>query len=324
MEEENTKVFISHAGEDNERFVFGFAEKLYAKGIEAWVDRWEMLPGDSIIEKIFEEGIAQAQAMVVVVSEYSINKPWVREELNAGMVRKIDGVSKLIPVVIGSVEDSGVPESLKTSVWEKIEDLDNYEAEFSRIVDAIYGRREKPLLGERPEYLSDELKTVRDLSAADSLILKLSCEAEIERGQKGATVDPESVIEKAQSAGVHQEQALESMTILNDRGYMETSHRLGSTVPGHLTLTDYGFDEYGHTYIPEYDSLIRSVGLQILNHDMHDSADIAKALDQPLAIIERIFSLFDLNGYVTIFPETSFSLQIARVSPELRRWLEDL
>jgi len=56
---------------------------------------------------------------------------------------------------------------------------------------------------------------------------------------------------------------------------------------------------------------------------MHDSADIAKALHQSLAIIERIFGLFELNGYVTIFPETSFSLQIARVSPELRRWLED-
>ena len=39
MQTENPRVFISHAGEDNERFVFGFAEKLYANGIQAWVDR---------------------------------------------------------------------------------------------------------------------------------------------------------------------------------------------------------------------------------------------------------------------------------------------
>ena len=323
MQTENPRVFISHAGEDNERFVFGFAEKLYAEGIEAWVDRWEMRPGDSIIDRIFEEGIAQAQAMIVVISEHSVDKPWVRAELNAGAVRRIEGLSHLIPVVIGEVDDAQIPESLRNVLWIRIANLDDYDAEFSQIVDAIYGHREKPPLGQRRAYLSDELETVRDLSAADSLILKLSCEAEIESGQKGAGVAPKSVIEKAQSAGVHQEQAVDSMAILNGRGYIETRHTMGSTVPHHLTITDFGFDEYGHTYIPEYDSLIRAVGLQILNHGMHDSANIADALDQPLTIIERIFGLFEMGGYITIFRETSISLQIARVSPELRRWLED-
>lgn len=37
------KVFISHASEDKVRFVLGFAEKLRAAGIDAWLDRWEML-----------------------------------------------------------------------------------------------------------------------------------------------------------------------------------------------------------------------------------------------------------------------------------------
>ncbi len=190
MQTENPRVFISHAGEDNERFVFGFAEKLYANGIQAWVDRWEMLPGDSIIDRIFEEGIAQA--MIVVVSEHSVDKPWVKAELNTGVVRRIDGLSRLIPVIVGDVDDTQLPESLRDTLWIRISDLDDYDAEFSQIIDAIYRRRKKFPLGERPEYLSDELRTVRDLSAADSLVLKLSCEAEIESGQRGATVNPES------------------------------------------------------------------------------------------------------------------------------------
>ncbi len=134
MQPENPRVFISHASEDKDRFVLGFATKLYSRGIEAWVDRWEMLPGDSLIDKIFEEGIANAQAMIVVVSEHSVNKPWVREELNAGMVRKINGVSKLIPVVIGNVDESQMPESLKATVWERVTDLSDYESEFETIV----------------------------------------------------------------------------------------------------------------------------------------------------------------------------------------------
>ena len=36
------KVFVSHAGEDKDRFVLGFATRLRAKGIDAWLDKCEM------------------------------------------------------------------------------------------------------------------------------------------------------------------------------------------------------------------------------------------------------------------------------------------
>lgn len=53
------KVFVSHASEDKERFVNEFATKLRVNGIDAWLDKWEMLPGDSLVDKIFEEGFKE-------------------------------------------------------------------------------------------------------------------------------------------------------------------------------------------------------------------------------------------------------------------------
>ncbi len=53
------KVFVSHASEDKDRFVLDFAARLRAKGIDAWVDKWEMHAGDKLIDKIFEEGIKE-------------------------------------------------------------------------------------------------------------------------------------------------------------------------------------------------------------------------------------------------------------------------
>ncbi len=50
------KVFVSHASEDKDRFVTKFATKLREKGVDAWLDKWEMLPGDSLVDKFFEEG----------------------------------------------------------------------------------------------------------------------------------------------------------------------------------------------------------------------------------------------------------------------------
>lgn len=57
------RVFVSHASEDKERFVNGFATRLRANGVDAWLDKWEMLPGDSLVGKIFEEGLKDAQAV---------------------------------------------------------------------------------------------------------------------------------------------------------------------------------------------------------------------------------------------------------------------
>src|ERR1700750_1643014 len=105
----NPKVFVSHASEDKDRFVMNFAARLRAKGIDAWVDRWEMLPGDSLIEKIFEDGIKNAQAVVVVLSNNSVNKPWVREELNAAFVKRINSGRKQIPIWLEAVGVPGGP-----------------------------------------------------------------------------------------------------------------------------------------------------------------------------------------------------------------------
>lgn len=115
------RVFISHASEDKERFVNGFAEKLRQNGVDAWLDRWEMLPGDSLVDKVYEEGLKGTDAVIVVLSQASIRKRWVREELNASVVKRITTGVKLIPVVIEKCE---IPEALVSTVWQSIEDID--------------------------------------------------------------------------------------------------------------------------------------------------------------------------------------------------------
>src|SRR6185437_15157543 len=59
------RVFLSHASEDKERFVIRFAERLVERGVDVWLDKWEILPGDSLVDKIFEEGLAKASAVIV-------------------------------------------------------------------------------------------------------------------------------------------------------------------------------------------------------------------------------------------------------------------
>jgi hypothetical protein len=320
VQSENPKVFISHASEDKERFVLRFAETLYSKGIVAWVDQWEILPGDSLVRKIFDEGIGHADAVIVVISEFSINKRWVREELDVSTVRKIEDGIKLIPVVIGDVEKHQIPTSLRATVWEQIDNLGEYEAQMSRIVDAIYDRRKKPPLGPQPEYTRADLGVVPELTPSDSVVLKLCCELEIEGGEREELLDPQKVIEAAEGMGLHQEQIVESMEILDGRGYLKATHTMGSTVPYGLGVTTFGFDEYARTYMPGYNRLTREIGHQIVNHEVRSVSSIAEGVDAPIVIVEHILEMFEANGFVSFFRETG-PLHISRVSPEMKRWL---
>lgn len=62
------KVFLSHASEDKDRFVVDFARQLRENGVDVWLDQWEMKPGDSLVGKIFEEGLKDARAVIIVLS----------------------------------------------------------------------------------------------------------------------------------------------------------------------------------------------------------------------------------------------------------------
>jgi hypothetical protein len=137
--------FLSHASDDKDRFVLGFAEKLREHGIELWLDEWEILPGDRIVGKVFEEGLKNAEVIIVVLSNISVAKPWVRAELEVAVVKRIEEGIRIIPLVID--KDCPVPEALKADVRVVINDLNNYEPELKSIVNAVYRIYDKPPLG---------------------------------------------------------------------------------------------------------------------------------------------------------------------------------
>lgn len=128
----NPKVFISHSTADKVRFIIPFAERLRKDGIDAWVDKWEILPGDSLVNKIFNEGIGQADKAIIVLSENSVTSRWVNEELDSVVVKKIEGKCRLIPIII---DNCSIPTALKHLKYVKISNLAYYENEYKEIVE---------------------------------------------------------------------------------------------------------------------------------------------------------------------------------------------
>jgi hypothetical protein len=311
------KVFVSHASEDKERFVNDFAFKLRQRGIDAWLDKWEMLPGDSLVNKIFEEGIKNASAVIVVLSQFSVQKPWVREELNSAFVKKVSEGSKLIPVVI---EDCEVPEALKHTVWQHIEDLSNYETSLERIISSILGTTDKPPLGQLPKYAVDALNEgINGLSPIDGLVLKLSCEEALR--EEEFLVNPGKAFLKEDSLLMPEEELKESLEVLDQNGYIKLLRRLGAGF-FHFRVTAFGFNEYARAHIQDYEQIIRSIASLIVNKNMLDNMSIKEELKINVLIINHILDNLEMNRHIAQSKTVNRIHRIYNVSPSLKRMLQ--
>lgn len=310
----NPKVFLCHASEDKERFVLEFATKLRQKGIDVWLDVWEMYPGDSVVDKIFNEGIKNADAFIIVISKNSIEKSWVKEELNAAVIKRIEKKCKLIPVVIDQCE---IPACLKSLIWEKIGDLKNYESGLDRIVYSIFEISKKSEIGKEPNYVTLKIDIIPNLSEIDSLILKVSCEQAIKNND--LLIDSIENIGELNNCDIPKEHLEESVQILDGRGYLKI-------IPDRFTLpsffiTTFGFSEYAKIFVENYNDMIESISFDLVNKKHEDNFSIQKSVSFPIVFVDHILDLLKDRGFIESSKVSGGGILIFNVSPELKRIL---
>lgn len=90
-------VFISHATEDNERFVNEFVEELKNRNVTVWVDALRIQWGDSL-RKSIDEGLKKSRFGIVVISPYFIAKGWTQYELDGLFEREMSGGKVILPI----------------------------------------------------------------------------------------------------------------------------------------------------------------------------------------------------------------------------------
>ncbi|MFW5983567.1 MAG: toll/interleukin-1 receptor domain-containing protein [bacterium] len=115
------KVFFSHASEDKplvEQVFLRVIEKF--PQIEAWLDKYEILGGDDLIETV-HKGIEQSDKFLIFLSPNSIDKPWVRTELRKALSDEISGIKPefIVPIKVGHI--SQFPPFLESKFYIDIE-----------------------------------------------------------------------------------------------------------------------------------------------------------------------------------------------------------
>ena len=135
-------IFISYSSKDKsvaERLAYELKEK----GYNIWLDKWEILVGQNIVDEVYK-AIRLSKYMIVVLSKSSSQSKWVREELTTGKLQEIEQQRvKVLPVII---EKCRIPTPLETK---RYADLTNWHDGVKNLLASLQGyESEKKLKGE--------------------------------------------------------------------------------------------------------------------------------------------------------------------------------
>lgn len=97
-------VFICHASENKADVALPLHAALAERGINAFVDCFEINWGDSLVAKI-NTALQKSKYVIAVISEESLNKSWPMKELHAVLSSEIGSEqTKLLPLMVGDGE----------------------------------------------------------------------------------------------------------------------------------------------------------------------------------------------------------------------------
>lgn len=158
------RAFISYSHKDDE-FAERLASSLTSQGQPVWFAKWDIGPGDSIVSKIFEEGLSNAAAIIVVLSKESTQSKWVREELNLATLRRIEEHTRVIPVL---KEDVDIPSALRTLHW--VDMRTHFDDGVRSIINTLNGVSTRPVLGPPPAHILNLTRPLGGLSRLASAV----------------------------------------------------------------------------------------------------------------------------------------------------------
>ena len=106
-------IFVSYSHKEKE-FVDQLCRNLISEKIHLWMDRWELKPGDSLIDSV-QIALEHAGAILVVLSKSYVESTWCKKEMNAGLIRELEKKGNIIiPIVI---ENCNIPIFLREKMY---------------------------------------------------------------------------------------------------------------------------------------------------------------------------------------------------------------
>src|SRR5262245_59077695 len=91
--------FLSHSSKDA-ALAEQIATALVANGVDTFYSDWSIVDGDSLVKKV-EQGLEDCTHFLVLLTPESLASNWVQTEIDAGLVKAIEGQCRFISLLYG-------------------------------------------------------------------------------------------------------------------------------------------------------------------------------------------------------------------------------
>lgn len=244
------KVFLSYAWEDRELASI-IAERLQTNGIDTWWAEWCLSAGDSLRQKI-DEGLGDCSHFLALLTPTSLTKPWVNQEMDAGLVLKLQSKVKFIPIR-HRLSANQLPPLLRGTLSPEVDDR---ALDITQLINDIHGVTKKPSLGKAPAVVSESQQQKTGYSAAANAVAR----AFVEMTQHARKFDPQFPIEKLmEETGLPEDDLIDALHELS--GMVITRHDV--VWPEDELFAK--FDQFWKPWDPSQDAL--KLATDMLNHD---------------------------------------------------------
>lgn len=126
-------VFFSHSSKDKS-LARRIADDLRKRGVQVWLDEWEILVGDSITQRI-QHGLEQSEFVAVLLTRQSVQSGWVEKEWQGKIGQ--EAASRQVTVLPLKADDCVIPALLRDKRYADFRQ--DYNSGFNDLLTAITG-----------------------------------------------------------------------------------------------------------------------------------------------------------------------------------------
>lgn len=309
------RVFVSYSGDDWDCFVRAFATRLRSQGVDAWVAEWEIPGGGSLVKKIFVEGLGKADTIIIVLSKSSVTKPWVADELDLAVVRRIEDQTNLIPV---RIDNCTIPQALRATKRVSIRNTNDYDKEFAEILESIFGVSQRPEMGTPPRWVVEKRNQFTGLNQIDDFTLNLLCEQALESGSRNA--NPRDLRQHFEAHGLSSEQVTRSIRRLEAYHYV-SGQRVMTGEYAHVQVALDVFASYSERQFSEMGRFTSELVAEIASVPPDSILSLDPPEGLPPAIFRTILEVLERQGLFHLRWLWSGRALISNVSPRIEEYI---
>jgi len=313
------RIFISHASEDKAEFAKPMADHfLTQKGIDAWLDLYEIVGGDDLVEKIWEEGF-NADCMVVLLSPDFLTKKWPMNELRTAIAKKINDKFRVIPVV---VRPCAVPDALASTLRFEVGKDGTIIQIADKIADIVHGVTIKPALGSAPGHVTARTLKIPGLNSADALILEAIFDDLIAKDQGIIYTRDIRPIASANQIG---ETAFgDSLEMLVESGWIAVNFGgMGNRIPQTLDMPPQVILTLARAKDIDVDGVTCQLAGLIINDGITDGQMLESRVACPHQILMAVIADLKASGLINHAQFIGKAHTITAVSAKFRRWFSE-